>query len=351
MTVHGPTGPRGRAPRRTRGRVLVAGAVAVIALGACGGGHGGSLASTPATAATSTPTSSGQGGGSGCGTAATSGSTTLAVTVADRERTVIVHVPTGYGASSKVPLVLNMHGSGSTAAEQEAFTAMDGSADSHGFIVAYPQGLIAEGSGFDWNVPGEPLVGGAAVPAGSADDVTFLTTLVHILEQRYCIDSDRVYATGFSGGSRVASQLACDASGTFAAIAPVSGLRHPTPCPTTRPVPVLTFHGTADPVDPYGGQGEAYWTYSVPQAARDWAAQDGCSSAPTTSPVGGGVTLTHYTGCAGGATVELYAIAGEGHEWPGGPVLARRLTRVLGPQSDAIDADNVMWAFFAAHPM
>ena len=175
MTVHGPTGPRGRAPRRTRGRVLVAGAVAVIALGACGGGHGGSLASTPATAATSTPTSSGQGGGSGCGTAATSGSTTLAVTVADRERTVIVHVPTGYGASSKVPLVLNMHGSGSTAAEQEAFTAMDGSADSHGFIVAYPQGLIPEGSGFDWNVPGEPLVGGAAVPAGSADDVTFLT--------------------------------------------------------------------------------------------------------------------------------------------------------------------------------
>jgi hypothetical protein len=24
---------------------------------------------------------------------------------------------------------------------------------------------------------------------------------------------------------------------------------------------------------------------------------------------------------------------------------------VLGPQSDAVDADDVMWAFFAAHPM
>jgi polyhydroxybutyrate depolymerase len=63
------------------------------------------------------------------------------------------------------------------------------------------------------------------------------------------------------------------------------------------------------------------------------------------------VTLTHYGGCAGGATVELYTIAGEGHEWPGGPILAKRLTRVLGPQSDAVDADDVMWAFFAAHPM
>jgi polyhydroxybutyrate depolymerase len=331
--------------------VLVAGAAAAIALSACGAGHGGSPASTPAASATSALTSSGPSGSSGCGTAAPPGSTTLAVTVAQRNRTVIVHVPAGYADSSKVPLVLNMHGSGSTAAEQEAFTAMDATADSHNFIVAYPQGLISEGSGFDWNVPGEPLVGGGEVPAGSADDVTFLTTLVHVLEQRYCIDSDRVYATGFSGGSRIASQLACDASSTFAAIAPVSGLRHPTPCPATRPVPVLTFHGTADPVDPYGGHGEAYWTYSVPQAAQDWGAQDGCSSTPTTSQPDAGVTLTQYTGCNGGATVELYAIAGEGHEWPGGPVLAKRLTNVLGPQSDAIDADDVMWAFFAAHPM
>ena len=53
----------------------------------------------------------------------------------------------------------------------------------------------------------------------------------------------------------------------------------------------------------------------------------------------------------GAATVALYAIAGEGHEWPGGPPLPPSLTRVLGPQSDAINADAVMWAFFAAHSL
>jgi polyhydroxybutyrate depolymerase len=264
---------------------------------------------------------------------------------------VIVHVPSGYRASSKVALVLNMHGSGSTAAAQEAFTGMDATADSDGFIVAYPQGLIPEGAGFDWNVPGVPLVGGKAVPAGSADDVTFLTTLVQVLEARYCIDPSRVYATGFSGGSRIASQLACDASGTFAAVAPVSGLRHPTPCPTTRPVPILSFHGTADPVDPYDGHGEAYWTYSVPQAAQDWAVQDGCSPTAANSVPGAGATLTRYSECAGNATVELYSITGEGHEWPGGPHMPRSLTRVLGPQSDAVDANALMWAFFAGHPL
>jgi len=271
------------------------------------------------------------------------------VTVGGRSRTVIAHVPTGYSGSTKVPLVLNMHGSGSTAAGQEAFTGMDTTADDDGFIVGYPQGLIPDGSGFDWNIPGVPLVGGRAVPAGSADDVTFLTTIVGVLEQRYCIDPARVYATGFSGGARLASQLACDASSTFAAVAPVSGLRRPTPCPTTRPVPVFAFHGTADPVDPYNGHGEAYWTYSVPQAARDWAAQDGCASAATTSQPKPGATLALYGGCAGGAVVELYTLDGEGHEWPGGPRLPKALTRVLGPQSDAVDANAVIWAFFAAH--
>jgi polyhydroxybutyrate depolymerase len=272
-------------------------------------------------------------------------------TIAGRVRTVIVHVPTGYTGSAKVALVLNLHGSGSTAAAQEGFTGMDATSDADGFIVAYPQGLIADGTGFDWNIPGVPLFGGKPVPAGSADDITFLTGLVALLEHDYCVNSARVYATGFSGGARTSSQLACDASAVFAAVAPVSGLRLPTPCPTTRPVPIISFHGTADPVDPYEGHGQAYWTYSVPQAAQRWGSKDGCSTTPVTSTPDAGVTLTAYGGCRGGSVVELYTISGEGHEWPDGPHLPKKLTRVLGPQSTAISADNTIWAFFVAHPM
>jgi polyhydroxybutyrate depolymerase len=289
--------------------------------------------------------------GTGCGIKAAPGSTTIAVSIGDHLRTAIVHVPTGYSGSEKVPLVLNMHGSGSTSLGQELFTGMDGTSDAHGFIVAYPQGLIPEGTGFDWNVPNEPLVGGQAVPANAPDDVSFLTGLVSDLEHRYCIDPNRVYATGFSGGARTASQLACDASGVFAAVAAVSGLRRPSPCPAGRAVAVIAFHGTADPIDPYGGNGEAYWTYSVLQAAQRWASQDACRKAATTSHPDAGVTLTLYTGCRDGATVGLYTIAGEGHEWPGGPAMPRRLTKLLGPQSSAVDANEVIWAFFEAHPL
>jgi polyhydroxybutyrate depolymerase len=286
-----------------------------------------------------------------CSGSASSGSSTLMLKIAGHTRTVIVHIPSGYNGSSKVPLVLNMHGSGSTAAEQELFTGMDATADANGFIVAYPQALIPDGSGFDWNVPGVPLIGGRQVPANAANDIAFLTQLVGVLEQRYCINPLRVYASGFSGGARTASQLACDSSGVFAAVAAVSGLRRPTPCPATRGVPIIAFHGTADPVDPYGGHGEPYWTYSVPTAAADWAAQDGCSKTPTDSKPAAGVTLTAYSHCRPQGLVELYTISGEGHEWPGGPTLPSTLTAVLGPQSQAIDADNLMWAFFNAHPL
>lgn len=331
-------------PSRWRSAMVITtlGALCLV-LGACSSGASTTIGSGGASTGSTSASACGGGGGSG--------STTLGLDIGGRRRTVIVHLPSGYTGSSKVPLVLNMHGSGSTAAEQEALTGMDSTADADGFIVAYPQALIPEGTGFDWNVPGVPLVGGRSVPAGAADDVAFLTDLVGELEHRYCIDATRVYATGFSGGARTASQLACDASTVFAAVAPVSGLRRPEPCPATRPVPVIAFHGTADPVDPYNGNGQAYWTYSVPQAAQYWAVQDGCSPTPATTTPDPGVTLTTYGGCQGGASVELDTITGEGHEWPGGPTLSRAITKALGPQSNAIDANAVMWAFFEAHPL
>jgi polyhydroxybutyrate depolymerase len=270
--------------------------------------------------------------------------------IAGHKRVVVVHIPTGYSATNDVALVLNLHGSGSTALAQESFSGMDTTSNEHSFIVAYPQGLIVSGTGFDWNVPGVPLIGGASPPKNSANDVTFLVDLVHQLELTYCVNQNEVYATGMSGGGRMASQLACDASSVFAAVAPVAGLRRPTPCPTARPIPVVAFHGVADPIDPYDGNGQAYWTYSVQEAASLWAVQDRCDIDSTTRHHKE-YTLTTYAKCKDGAQVVLYSLTGEGHEWPGGPTMSPLVTDVLGPQSDAVNADDVMWSFFVAHPL
>jgi len=284
----------------------------------------------------------------GCGTSSL-GSTTLSLNVGGHHRTVIVHVPSSGAAGTKVALVLNLHGSGSTAHAQEKFTDMDATANADDFIVAYPQGLIPDGAGFDWNVPGVALIGGRPVPSGAANDVKFLTSLVGILEHDYCVNANEVYATGFSGGAREASQLACDESSVFAAVAPVSGLRRPSTCPTTRAVPIIAFHGSADDIDPFAGHGQTYWTYSVADAAKDWAKQDHCATKAAVSTPYSTVTLTAYTRCDGGASVDLYEVGGEGHEWPGGPTLPSAYTAYLGPQSNALSANALMWSFFKSH--
>lgn len=327
------------APTRRRRRVIALAGVLVLALGC-------SSVSRSTTASAASPSTS----RSGCGTT-TPGSTTLSLTVNGFQRTVIVHVPKSSTDATPLALVLNLPGSGSTALEQEGFTKMNSTANAENFIVAYPQALIPDGTGFDWNVPGVPLVGGRSIPAKSANDIEFLTALVGVLEHKYCVNSSEVYATGFSGGAREASQLACDDSSVFAAVAPVSGLRRPTPCPTTRAVPIISFHGSADPIDPFAGQGQAYWTYSVSTAAKDWARQDRCSTKPSTAAPVSGVELTTYSKCASDAEVELYEVMGEGHEWPGGPALSSMITSLLGPQSDLVSANTLMWSFFASHPL
>jgi polyhydroxybutyrate depolymerase len=330
-------GGGGRAIASAGAALLLAAAVA-----GCGGQGAGASAITAGVLQSASGTS-------GCGHAEASGSLHYALTASGHRRTVIVHIPAGYTGKRKLALVLNLHGSESTASAEERFSGMDAAADAGHFIVAYPQALIPDGSGYDWNIPGEPMVNGKLPPASAPSDVVFLTTLVRDLAGRYCVNLDRVYATGVSGGGRMASQLACDASGVFAAVAPVAGLRYPSPCPASRPVPVIAFHGTADLIDPFNGDGLGYWTYSVPTAAHLWAGHDRCARPQVIA--GSGYSLTRYSGCADGTEVELYAITGEGHEWPGGPRMPSVITNVLGPQSDAVSANALMWAFFQAHPL
>lgn len=286
--------------------------------------------------------------GPGC-RSTTQHSATLTVNVNGFKRIAIVHVPTGVKASTPKALVLNLHGSFNTAAYQESFSNMDVTANAMHFIVVYPQGYIVAGAGYQWNVP--PLYGGASVPPNSPNDVAFLTGLVKILERHYCIDPKKVYAAGYSGGAREVSQLGCQASTVFAAIAPVDGLRRSTPCNTRRAVSVIAFHGSADPINPFDGNGQAYWTYSVTTAIDYWGSQDQCTSNVVTGPGTSTVVHTTYLGCANGASVQLYEVIGEGHQWPGGPPVEASLVSLLGPQTNVISASALMWSFFRSHPL
>lgn len=291
------------------------------------------------------------------------GTSTIAVPFQGESYDVLVTVPPA-AAARPLPLVLDLHGSNNNAARQAEISGLQNAAEAKGFIVAEPAGDIAfpqtlPGGNWAWNVPGVPLTSGTLPPEGSRDDVAFLRQVVDRIDNLGCVDDRRVYATGYSGGGRMASALACEASDVFAAIAPVAGLRagradvtdltspEALTCQPEQPVAVMTFHGTADAVNPYLGNTDPRWGYTVEQAAERWAELNTCRVGPALGSYSASVTSYTWTECDGKADVVLYEIAGGGHTWPGTAVDLAAFG--LGPVTQEIDASTAMLDFFADH--
>jgi polyhydroxybutyrate depolymerase len=276
-------------------------------------------------------------------------------------RQYILHVPPSY-SGKPMPLVLNMHGFLSNDSQQEAWSEMDAVADSEGFLVAYPDGA---GSPLSWNA-------GTCCEftQTSRDDVAFVSTIIDDVAQSGCIALDRVYATGMSNGGFMSQNLGCNLSDRIAAIGPVSGVLGVAPedCKPGRPIPVMEFHGTADPLVPYdgGSPNATYFSFlypgqtppvfaSVADTIAFWTANDGCDATPTQTYSNGDATCETYSGCQGGAVVTLCTIAGGGHTWPGGnidalpdPAIA---ATIVGKTSTDINASSQLWTFFKGYKL
>jgi polyhydroxybutyrate depolymerase len=153
----------------------------------------------------------------------------------------------------------------------------------------------------------------------------------------------------------------------------VAALRNPAGCKPARPVPVVTFAGTGDEFVAFtGGLGpraqaasandgtgrmlgetsggkEVARSASMPKILAAWAKRNDCAANPKETSVASDVTRVRYR-CPKRADVELYRIAGGGHTWPGSE-FSRQIESVVGPTTFSIDANDVMWKFFRAHPL
>jgi polyhydroxybutyrate depolymerase len=281
---------------------------------------------------------------------------TIALNNQGRSRPFLLYVPRGYSRGTRVPVVFDLHPSGGNGAGQLGLSQIEPVADAHRFAVVAPNGAVpASSTGYYWNVPGVPLVNGKPVPPGTPSDEHYLVAVLDKTEQTICVNTHRVYMTGFSGGARMTSQMACDYSRLLAAAAPVAGLRagipvkhagkwspDPSTCQPKLPVAILAFHGTADKTNPYPGNDDPRWGYSVMAALRRWAALDHCSPPPTKTQATQTTTLINYTHCSDAASVGLYRSVGAGHSWPGGPPSSV-------PTDTTIHATTLMWRFFRAH--
>lgn len=223
------------------------------------------------------------------------------------ERSYLLHVPEGY-RGDPVPLVLNFHGSGGMPENQLVTSRFDELADREGFAVAFPAGAFTNSlTARSWNANVEPGV----------DDVQFARDVIADVAAKLSIDSGRIYVTGFSGGGRMSSRLACELADMLAAAAPVAGLQYPDGCRPARPISLMSFHGTADQVNQYelSDDSRPYWRMGIEAAVERWREAIGCPEAPDIA-AGPGVELRRWTGCSAGAEIELHVIEGGGHVWP-----------------------------------
>ncbi|SRR5579885_206217 len=278
------------------------------------------------------------------------------------QRTYLVHMPPQAARGAPLAVVLNFHGAGSNARQQEHYTRMDGAADRDGFIAVYPNGSGRLDGHFTWNAG----FCCAYAMTHRVDDVGFVMALIDDLAARTPIDRRRVYATGLSNGAMLSYRLAAQAAGAIAAIAPVAGSMVTGDFAPARPIPIMAFNSVDDPLLHYnGGYGRSVSSLfhrklgnpGVEAGLAKWRKFDGCPAQPQIAPtVDGqagtnnqGITATRYqwAPCRDGTQIVLWKLTGAGHVWPGG--IQAHFERVLGRSTDLIEANELMWQFFSRY--
>lgn len=238
------------------------------------------------------------------------GDTTTTLQVGGMARTYMLHIPSSYTGKTPVPLVLDWHGLGSSGAAQQRISGYKALSDQEGFIAAWPNGLDNA-----WNI------GPCCTHSRSVDDLGFARAVVADIQRRACVDPKRVYADGYSMGGGMSYYLACNAADLFAAVAPSAFdllAAEEQPCMPSRPISVISFRGTTDPIVPHAGGASrppnglnvTIHFQGAESTFEKWSQLNECTGAP----VDGASGCRTYTQCKEGTEVTLCTKQGGGHD-------------------------------------
>ena len=247
-----------------------------------------------------------------------------------------LYIPAAFNGITPRPLLIDLHGYTSNAANEQLYSNFMPIADTANFLVVYPDGTTLNGQPY-WN---------AGISNTGVNDIQFISDLIGVLENNYAIDHNRIYSCGMSNGGFMSHTLACALNNKITAIASVSGSMFLTQynyCWPNRPVPVMQISGTGDGTVPYIGNSTML---PIDTLVKYWVTKDNCNPSPQFNAVpdlntGDGCTAEHYVYSGGtyGSTCELYKIIDGGHSWPGSPY-------IIGVTNQDFTASLQIWLFF-----
>lgn len=275
-----------------------------------------------------------------------------------RERRFLVH---DFASSGPAPVVIVLHGGGGHPENAVDMSQMDKVAAREHFIAVYPGGTggMPGGRLLTWNATHCC----AFARENSVDDVGFIRKMIDQLIASGRADPKRIFVTGMSNGGMMTHVLARELPERIAAIAPIVGALFGDEPPARGPVAAIIFVGQDDQNVPAAGGplGGAEKRGSLarlrerpedhdvaPDIAQGdyWAKANGCASPVEASDKSGRVVEIRWEKCTSGKPVHFHRVANNGHAWPGG-----RAGRAEADQpTQAVNASEMMWRFFVAHP-
>jgi predicted esterase len=189
-------------------------------------------------------------------------------------------------------------------------------------IFVVPQGLVNTGGGAGWANP-------------NSRDVNFTDDMLAAISADLCIDTSRVFTTGFSYGAGMSVALACVRPDKFRAAivyepAFISGV-NAGQC--TKPIAFFQSHGVDDQVLNYQTGLSVLSTFT---------ALNGCAALTPPDPPAAGHACTSYTGCS---VPTRFCNFGAGENNPFNPTLRGHYPAAKDPGQDTSWVPAEAWAF------
>jgi polyhydroxybutyrate depolymerase len=278
------------------------------------------------------------------------------IDLGDTQRTFYVTLPDTYTKNQPYPMVLILHGGSGSAINVMKDTSWDVLAKGKNFIAVFPEGTPVKDPKTGKEIPNRYSWNDGSV-RNNADDVQFVRQLVSFLQERYTIDTNRIYATGFSNGGAMTFRLARELDQVFASIAPVScsdWLKDPKVSP---PLSLLYITGTKDPLNPMEGgrmkRGGVEFGPIKPKIREmigTWASMVGGQTKGATIRENDYIESLSFSKEEDMSKVFCIFVKDLGHYWPGGNPSLSEDVGGSKKNLNAINATQVIWDFFALHP-
>lgn len=251
--------------------------------------------------------------------------------VGDMERSYRINAPE-LSQGTSVPLLMAFHGAdgrNDRFPQQRRFNDLASNGEA---IVVYPMSeLVAPNEG-EWQLNTTDAM---------HHDIDYVEALIEKVASSYCIDRDRIYATGYSLGSMFTYELPCHLPHTFAAIASYAGTMpiDMYSCDTSSTMGILHIHGQRDELIDYDETWDwKEWDpvgtmWDIPGMIDFWDSTYACTEEEVTETAESNRVV--HSGCTGDVRVEHIGVKRVEHEWP---------------QSidDALTAD-ILWGFLTDH--